>query len=445
MNQIDKMFKHKLEHYHVEIPDGAWENIASRLPEPKRKYRPWWALASVLTVVLIAGGTSLFMSDSSKSTLSSSNDCKIHSSSIANNQFAEVLTINHENKNDLTLLGISGGKNETSTSHLQNATDKHKSLNIDNKYIKVSKDVTVQNIIDIPENDIVSYESRNFVQIPYLATNTINHDLVPNRKLLAKGIFIKEKEAKACPFVIDTQDKSVDLYFSHDFVTKSLSGSAELADYKNMRLATEQPMYSYSAGARFGYNLSYRWNIHTGFNYSQINEKFEYVDPESKQTVITKKINYVYDNGRIIDSVVTEETVILPGTTKLSVYNKYRTFDIPLLGRYTIFANKYLSLSGVAGIFFNISMHEKGMILDANNNKPISFYSKDDEGLTMFKTQLGLSGYGSLSLAYHISDRLDFLLEPNIRLHTEPMTNEQYPLAQKFSTFGISTGLRYKF
>jgi hypothetical protein len=441
------MFKHKLEHYHVEIPDGAWENIASRLPEPKRKYRPWWAFASILTVIAVAGISALFMANGNESNGTSAEDCENINNSITNNKEQPLIASNDVIEFNAPTTNLKSVSNEISSSPFTH-TIKHTST----IYNTSSKAATRRNVINIPidnieiENNMVAtLEKRDVAEVKYLETILKNAPITTSRKIKTKGIFAKEKVAKACPFVLDVQDKSVDVYFSNDFVSKSLTGSQDVSAYKDMRLATEEPLYSFSVGARFGYNISYRWNLHTGFNYSQINEKFEYVDPESNQTRIITIKDYVYDNGKIVDSIVTEQTVLVPGTTKHTVYNKYRTFDIPVLGRYTIFANKHLSLSGVAGVFINLSTQEKGMILAANNNKPISLSSLDDEGNTMFKTQLGLTGYGSLSLAYHITPNIDFLLEPNVRLQTESMTNDNYPLRQRFNTYGLSTGLRYKF
>ena len=152
----------------------------------------------------------------------------------------------------------------------------------------------------------------------------------------------------------------------------------------------------------------------------------------------------MYENGKIVDSIVTEETVLVPGTSKMTVYNKYRTFDIPILARYTIYANKYLSLSGLTGIYINLALKERGMILNPDS-KPIDITAADDQGQTIFKTQLGISGYASLSMAYHLTPNIDFLLEPNVRIQTEAMNTNIHPIDQNFTTFGLSTGLRYRF
>jgi hypothetical protein len=448
MNHMDKIFKHKLEHYNVIVPEGSWENIASRLPDQKRRFRPWWALTSVFAVLTVCATWAIFLNDT------------VHINSVGTKNSLEEIQQKNHNKAEIFNSQVSEESTNKPTENLRISKDYFP----EGKMLSTSQNILFSNMIvenytDNSENKInlngnikaseqgneLVYEARINDEIAVISDRLKNKQIGFFRAIKFPKPYFKEKEAKACPFVLNSQDKSVDIYYSNDFAAKSLTGTAASTSYRDMRQSTESELYSFSAGARFGYNLSYRWNLHTGFNYSQINEKFEYIDPESNQTRIITIKDYIYDNGKIVDSVVTQQTVLVPGATKHEVFNKYRTFDIPVLGRYTIYANKNFSLSGVAGVYINIALQEKGMILDPNSNKPILMTSTDDEGESIFKAQVGLTGYGSLSLAYHLTSNVDFLLEPNIRIQTESITNENYALKQKFNTYGISTGLRYKF
>ena len=39
MNTIDKIIRNKLSHHTAETPQGAWDNIMSRLPKEKKNFR----------------------------------------------------------------------------------------------------------------------------------------------------------------------------------------------------------------------------------------------------------------------------------------------------------------------------------------------------------------------------------------------------------------------
>jgi len=446
MNNIDKMFRNKLEHLSVDVPNGAWENISNRLPQQKQPYRFWWTIVSAFLLFLVSYLGYFILND---------NINKIHETNIrvdlpiVSDTKAGIIKINE-------LTAISSISSEaivpSNTKNVRQPLSEIENLK-SNDDINIVYQDDVKNMSGSGNSSMAEIDkteelifNRETSETTLISNELNNKKLKYSRVITFEMPYAKEKPAKACPFVTAHQDKSVDVYFSHDFPMKSLTSvSSDYDGYKNMRQQTEKTMYSFSAGARFGYNLSYKWNLHTGFNYSQINEKFEYIDPESNQTRIITIKDYVYTNGKITDSIISEEKVIIPGTTKLKVYNTFRSFDIPVIGRYTLLANKKLSLSAMAGVYFNLSLVEKGMILDSDNSTPISITGNQNSESDIFKSQLGLSGYGAISMAYHLTSSLDFLLEPNARFQTESMTTGDYPLRQNFNTFGISTGVRFKF
>lgn len=447
MNNIDKMFKNKLEHLNVDVPDGAWDNISSRLPQQKQPYRLWWTIVSAFLLFLVSYLGYYSFNQNNNKIPDTSIQVKLPIASDIKSNINNINEVDHKSWITSEEIALSNTKNIKKAP--SEAADNKSIVDLNNAAYAV--DIKTRSIseniftAEIENTDHLTIK-RETLAAASIANELNNKKLKYSRAITFEMSFIKDKQAKACPFNTDYQDKSADVYFSHDFPMKSLTSvSSKYDGYKNMRQQTEKTLYSFSAGARFGYNLSYKWNLHTGFNYSQINEKFEYIDPESNQTRIITIKDYVYTNGKITDSIVTEEQVIIPGTTKLKVYNTFKSFDIPVIGRYTLLANKKLSLSAMAGVYFNISFIERGMILDSDNSTPISITGIQNSESKIFKSQLGLSGYGAISMAYHLTSSLDFLLEPNARFQTESMTTGDYPLRQHFNTFGISTGLRFKF
>ncbi len=447
MNNIDKMFRNKLEHLNVDVPDGAWENISTRLPQQKQPYRMWWTIVSAFLLFLVSYLGYYSFNDNKNKIHRTDKHVNLPIASDTKSNINNIKEINHDSWISSEKIALTNTKNikkaPSETAVNKSIDDLNKTADHDDIKNRLISENIFADEIHSTDNLTIHRQTSEATSI---ANELNNKKLKYSRAITFEMPFIKEKQAKACPFNTDYQDKSVDVYFSHDFPMKSLTSvSSEYDGYKNMRQQTEKTMYSFSAGARFGYNLSYKWNLHTGFNYSQINEKFEYIDPESNQTRIITIKDYVYTNGKITDSIITEEQVIIPGTTKLKVYNTFRSFDIPVIGRYTLLANKKLSLSAMAGVYFNLSLIERGMILDSDNSYPISITGSQNSESNIFKSQLGLSGYGAISMAYHLTSSLDFLLEPNARFQTESMTTGDYPLRQHFNTFGISTGLRFKF
>lgn len=469
MNDIDKIFKNKLNHYSTDVPEGIWDNIESELEHSNHKSVPkWpWVLSSVVTfVTLIVMGLFLFNSQQKSDIQNTKQETTIiHQEQVADNSLpiAQLFSPESAIDNDATTLDIIQRKVENNTTIAEN----NHSINLEassssgvERSTVVLKDQNIGNTEDLhnPYLQLIQNEP-SFDSGDGLVSEIHDHEVIS--PLMDNQIYTILKEdlseidipslnnktepMKACPFNVNFKDKSLDIYYSADYIDKRMADRDGGAKLKDMRSATESPMYSFSAGIRLGYNVGYRWNIHTGLNYSQINEKFEYTDQESNKVRIVITKDYIYENGRVVDSIVKQEEVLVPGSSKLTIYNKFRTLDIPVLGRYTIMANRHFSLSALAGPIVNIASFEKGTIISDETHKPISLSKSDDQGTVIYKNQLGLSLYGSVSLAYHLTSNLDMLIEPYARIQPESITIATYPLYQKFNTYGLNLGLRYKF
>lgn len=493
MNELDKAFRNKLNHHSADVPEGMWDRIDNELQKQERRLIPSiFGISSILLgfVALTVGSYFIlpvraFDTNHTQEALQifPETNTKITSqpmASIHGGKSTETLSVNNS-ETVISPIENTTPKSTTNTfvgryTHKQNKnaypsisksskvddTDwtstigQNSAVGDDPSNMSMVKDIIIGTIDDITSTDkpkstddhTVLKTNRTYenTQISPIAGNVSELVSTQSADITFTKRSIKTEPVKACPFNVDYRDKSVDIYYSSDYVDKLLTDREGGAKLRDMRIATETPMYSFSAGVRLGYNLSYRWNIHTGLNYSQINEKFEYTDPESSKIRIVIVKDYIYENGRVVDSIVKQEEVLVPGSSKLTIYNKFRTLDLPILGRYTLLANRRLSLSAVAGIYINLASFEKGTIISEATHKPVELTRNDnEEGSTVYKNQIGMSLYGSLSLAYHITSTVDMLVEPYARIQPQSVTVATYPLYQKFNIYGLNLGLRYKF
>jgi hypothetical protein len=448
----------------IPVDDHNWEKISERLDmhdSRKPKFFPLFLLVFLLIGIGIATFTVLeSVENNSYSCLSgvtkdlNSRPLAYRNEIIPNNQTSKAVI--QYNKN----YGSSSNQNVKPIYTNLNSTisDNHISPPIVNSSLSpvesmLEEDFKQTDLIPLPYNndgqvynDNIELSNNKSLKFPQLnpnplmvkSLNIVAFDALNNKKSFGKS---KEKrENKHCPFGIESNNKSLDLYMSHDIVSRKFtSDNASLQNIVSMREESEKPLYSFSVGARFGYNISYRWNIHTGFNYTQLNDRFNYIDPESNQEREITIKDYIYENGKIVDSIITTETVVIPGTVKIQSKNKYRSYDIPLIGRYTILANKHLSFSATIGTFVNLSHSSSGKIIDVNGNP------MDLKQGRVNKTQLGLSSYTGLSLAYHLAGDLDFIFEPHARIYFNDISRDSNPINQSQNIYGVATGLRYKF
>lgn len=225
----------------------------------------------------------------------------------------------------------------------------------------------------------------------------------------------------------------LDLLVSPDLTFRQLDPKNPVyTDYTESREATETLEYTFSTGARISAVSSFGLALRTGINYSQINEKFEYVnETETTTTVITDA------NGIPIDTFV--ET----GARYKTTFNKYRTLDIPVLLGYEIdFKNFVFTVNG--GAYVNLIFNQKGDFLSPQDLRPVNFSSNNPDAFPAFKNRLGLGWYGSVSVQYQLKPRLHLLLEPHFKMYPKSVTQPQYIVDQRYLSTGLFVGIRHQ-
>lgn len=228
----------------------------------------------------------------------------------------------------------------------------------------------------------------------------------------------------------------VDAIYAPQYASKTLStitNDPEQVDYANNRNDTESYSYAYSLGARLSMLTKSKLALRTGLTYSQITEKFNFRQEHVEGTV---EITIKDSAGNIIGTQI--DTLI--GTRIKTTYNRYHFIDVPVLLGYEIHGEK-ININLNAGAYFNVAFSQKGDILD-----PDLIPTKlSESGHPVFRDKVGVSIYGSVSLNYNLTDRIQILMEPHVRHYLNPITAENYPIEQKYTVFGVYAGMRYNF
>lgn len=494
MNELDKIFRSKLENRTEEFSSQSWDKIQSRLIQQKTKPKQFpWLWMSLFSMVLI-GGVYLFVSSPDDNRLAQSQSATENISK--NDKQAPALIeessltaapVTEDTSNEVivdkfaapsvTSTLEAGNTSKVKTTELEertqsitkenqqriNATQNSSELNTeifavreiegDQQLIEVnngsstskantSTEVTKEDI-ELEKNNTIS-ESRIFDIRPL---RTIGVSTFSKLQSIEKQDHVElspamlEEFRQDCPsFVTDRTGVYLDFYLSHELPFSSLNAKDEtLNSYRVLRAETEGPSYSFSAGARLTLMLPNGLGLKTGFNYSQVNEKFSYIDPES---IMRKQVITI----TTVDGMEVRDTnfIEIPGTREIVSTNKYRSFDIPLLLSYEwdVRERTYMTVNG--GIYLNLLFKESGKILDSSG-EVIDIAGNGGDQLAIFKNNIGLSLFGSVGLHYRWNSSIDFILEPNARLLVKSATVDGYPLEHKWITAGLITGLRYNF
>jgi hypothetical protein len=181
-------------------------------------------------------------------------------------------------------------------------------------------------------------------------------------------------------------------------------------------------------------------SLRSGVNYSQINEKFKYINEKDIRYILIITPRNIIINGTpttVYDTLRFTET----GTRTRTTYNRYRTVDIPLQLGYE-FGNGRLHTNISAGAIINIYSWQKGDVLDSAN-QPVSITTGKGSAAYGFKTNIGVGFLGSVSVYYKLNGRLHLMAEPYIRYNLKPMSRDNQSFTQKYNTIGLRLGVRW--
>ncbi len=249
-----------------------------------------------------------------------------------------------------------------------------------------------------------------------------------------------------CPSVEDNaagNKRYFDVYAGPDLGMRSFSGFTSdtgSANYLQKRKETAKFSSAFSAGIRYTRVFNNGMSLRTGINYSQINEKFKYVNQNDIRYILIITPRQIIINGTpttVFDTLRYTET----GTRIRTTYNRYRSVDIPLQLGYE-FGNGRLHTNISAGAIINVYSWQKGDVLDSAY-QPVSITTGKGSSAYGFKTNIGVGFLGSASIYYKLNNRLHLLAEPYIRYNLKPMSRDNQPFTQKYNTAGLRLGVRW--
>ncbi|NNF33557.1 MAG: hypothetical protein HKN68_05590 [Saprospiraceae bacterium] len=452
MMNDDKLFRDRLYNMEATYPDDMWNRISGQLPKKKRR-GGWWLLLAFLLLGVVSG---VFLPISNQAESTENYEEKLPSNSSASGDDIIVQSTPVEEGIDLNQ-EIAPTPSENKTAFIPGDINPENSGSYESyseaPVITSSSSTDTENNIDVftSEHDITPE-----IKVAKEVNNELENVTSPRALVSAPGVmdprqlFIDDVYPDfippECPTFGFNREPGIffDLLYSHDMPSRTLEmKSQELSDYIDSRNNTESTLYSFSSSLRIAYISRSGLGLKTGFNYSQINEKFEYLDPDASliRTIIT--IDTLILGG--VPTVVKDtSTIRIPGSLDITSYNRYRFFDIPILATYEAPLNDKFYYSFNGGVLINVAFSQKGRFLDPAE-MPVWFTSSDPEGYDAFKNSAGLSFFGSLGLHYKLNDHIDIILEPNFRFYAGSLTSEPYPLEQRWLTLGLSHGIRYKF
>ena len=482
MSNLDDFTRKQLGNYSPEVPPHVWDNIVAKR-ERKKPYPFLIKFFNGKNLLLTAGlitllTASIFISNNYKTVADNKNEVKESpinekkkeaatntlnkqqnnlpsaknsiEDNINNKEFNPIENIsgnpeipvpnnNNDNKNNNsstsstnTFFQKNGSQNKLVVS---NGRDKHLykkgTVNI-NSSMEDAEEFNVETIISLnkknEENKIEDVSLLN-LQLYYpekitsgaLKTMAENKNTLPH--LLLPPCPVIERNAAGNKYYIE-------VYAGPDYAFKSFSDTANSVLLQKRKESTSFRS-AFSAGFRYTRVFNNGASIRAGVNYSQINEKFSYVQSNIVQ------VTYITDPV----TGDTTGTFLTRGSRYKTTNNRYHTIDIPLLLGFET-GNGRLHANFNAGVVLNIYSWQKGESLDTSF-RPVSITTGKSASLYQYKTNIGAGFMGGISVYYKLNERLHLLAEPYWRYNFSPMNKEMLSLQEKFSTIGLRLGVRW--
>jgi hypothetical protein len=495
MSKFDDKIKEKLYNYESEVPDHIWNSVKKEIQPDRKSYFLLWFFSFLF---LFLGLSFYFTFDRAKRNTTLANSQSQMNTS--NSELSSPLTSDADlksTKND----NVATSSNATSTEGVNFPSEDNKGSFASNKQSISELESFVKNNNRHSERSDISSKNKNelssFDKIDSspteLTSNEIqsgsnDHAFTGERKSADNQIGNQNEENKldqnhvaypvflsshqrlvlgmdqsdkfeeifksmkkhvsfACPTFVKKQNLTfVEVYLSNVYAHKSLTQNrGEDETYLNLRKQTENSHLSFAFGTRLGIGWENGIAFKSGVDVTQINEKFEYVDPRSIQKKVITVVKYIYDTQyNIIDSVKTIEEIEIPGTNKIINKNSYTFIDMPILFQYTLSGTRRLSYSVSVGTYINIALANSGKILDekSNNNKIRSIVKLEETNY--LKNNIGLSFFGAVGINYQLTNNIQIVFEPSVRFLPSPISKTTYSLNQNYLFTNISAGLKYK-
>lgn len=466
MIEEEKYIKHLLNNYSSPFSEKVWMGVMAgvKANEKKRRRILFKYLTSLISFVSLLSYScfALFTAIYDVENQRIVTDSKMTIDEFESQFKSQIYEAVNVNPNLETVEAVNLGKNSKASFQQSEKSLNSSSLMtnvrpIDDSILEIAKNFEGDNVSLIePSLDLNSdnknLETSEFKLLPtieILQIQSEQNDYIAFNDRLAKPSIFNQSAHRDDPCLSNSRGNfkwSADLYWSHEYGLSKISArDSEYIGLANMRKDTESPSYSFSAGLKMNAITHSGLGFRTGFNYSQINEKFSYIDPESNQIRTITTVDYIYQNGVIVDSIVKKEEILIPGTLKIVHRNSYKLIDIPLLftiekniGR----SNFYYSIN--VGLMLNLQFSQRVRMLN-DDLKSVSYFGSSYGENETFEKSLNSSLFLSGGVYYRFKKRIHFSIEPNLRLHSQSFTLSSHPVSQSYIHLGFSTGMRYIF
>jgi hypothetical protein len=446
LKHIDEFFKEQLKDISSETTKVSWIILYRRLFWKK------WGLLFSITIVSILTLTGIFLingSENSKENILRNDQIEeTHDSDdsikISDSGSLNFTNIPRERLNIYTDTNSIGQKlltSKDSETHEELPTQEATPVNRTDLIFKSVEEFTLYENFAFTLTYMNSIPSKGFIMndqlyrktIPAEELSNVVHDSIPSKP----------------PGTIINKNISLGIYMSPSYIDRTLQSVRPQNGYINLRNGSENEILGTGLGAeiKFTFNKVF---FQTGIEYAIYGENAKYnfttqnVDFENSYYDYDTTWVWVYDPPFYGEPHVSAiDSSWIPAFEKITmtswVKNRYHYIEIPLLIGISADFKKF-NLEAGTGISVGCLISCKGYLPDFETNSLIDLNASAN-----FLEKISFNYILNAGIDYKLNEKWSIILKPNYKRNLTSVFDKTNGITQKYSTFGVITGIRIKF
>jgi len=428
-NKIEKFYKETFAGYEYKLSETFWQKLKWRLLWVDLKY--YFAGAGVLAIISASLYFGLPGSESE-----SVNDP--YFTSAINFQSTVIQTIATVNS-PLDHTFIHDHTKNASTASDNSETVKTDNLiviqKIDNDASVVTEDKKSELLFEIPS--IIELSDTRNTSSPFLMTSATASDLHHIQPEIiydsTLSLYIQKRKANL----------SISIYVSPAYNVPNIQSVGGYDDYLKYRTDHESASISMSAGIDVQLNIK-NWTIQTGLAYSRLsnyrNYNHSFLDYDSTRSYYTNDTTWgwIFDPPEIGKPIVIAiDSVLVPVYNDINEgRNEWNYFEIPLLVGYKLNKNRF-SFDVATGFSY-------GLLINASGNVPSLTQESSFTELSEMESLINRNQFNyilQVGVSYHLTPNWSIMAKPYYKQNLINVFDNNYPIDQRFRSFGVKLGL----
>lgn len=459
---FDEWMRQKANAHEAPVPADAWEKIAGK-KKKRRRILAWWWIPLAAGIVVLGYGTYRYVG-------AHQNDQRMATAHIRNgigekaNQ-NNTLDNGKKNQEDQAIKGQENQQQEWQTAPVKDKDNKtpgavpspdvavmgNKRFNKPSTIppstqavIKENKQTKTEGDTQVKTGDANAVTGISSAEQKSEASAEVGEATV-RKELSFDSVYLQPENAVPAVAKAKRQHKYFVELYAAPFLPFQQATQNKVSRVQETPLMKQEfvssrihskPEMGWNGGINVGKQLTARWQVMTGIQYSTFSEKIAMEGREmiTHYNIVQRMVNQPGGPVLVNDTVESYEN----GTRQIEALNRYQTWSIPVMAGYRLMNTRLMTWQLQGGAVVHIARKYQ-------NNISGEFNTDDADKRGSSTVAQGVDFYAGMRFMLHPRSRLRVFAEPAIRYSLLPTQTSDMLGRKRLHQLGLSVGVRYGF